>query len=226
MSYFNWTEKPPTLKAILESIVNFDNPTPVGLSKLAKLGRNKIFSFDYDLDESLFSREDFEVNILNHFIKRRIGFETVGAFKLELEVKINEILPQINMLIKTYSELVTYGLTNRVIRDKTETNNYNKNTTGSSSSDTTLDNKYSKLPQSRIQDIKDESYVSDYTLNNTNNTSNSNLTDESNDNLSLHEVVDRINGDEVLKSLKMIEETKNIYSLVFDELECLFYNLV
>lgn len=226
MSYFNWTEKPPTLKHILESIVNFDNSTPVGLSELAKLGRSKIFSFDYDLSEDLFTKEEFECSILNHFIKRRIGFETVGAFKLELEVKINEILPQINILIKTYKELNTYGLVNKEIRDKNELNYYTKNSTGSSTNNTEYDNRYSKTPQNRIEDVKDGSYVTDYTFNTTNNTNNSNLEDNANDDLSLHEVVEKLNGDSVLKSLQMIENTKNIYTIVFNELECLFYNLI
>lgn len=226
MSYFNWNEKPPTLKAILESIVNFDNPNPVGLSRLAKLGRDKIFSFDYDLDTTLFTKEDFEVNILNHYIDRRIGFETVGAFKLKLEVKINEILPQINLLVKTYSELINQGLVNKTIRTKTEDNSYNKSTTGGSEINSEYDNRFSDTPQNKISDVKDGTYTTNYTYNQTNTTNTSNLMDESSDDMSLEETIEKINGDEVLKSLKLIEDTKNIYTLVYKELECLFYNLV
>ena len=226
MGFFNWNEKPPTIKAILESIVNYGVDNPVGLSQLANLGHDKIFSFDYDLDESLFTKDSFEINILNHFIDRRIGYETVGAFKLKLQVKIMEILPVVNMLIKTYYELINQGLVNKTIRTKTENNLYSKDSNGNSTSNTEIENKFSDTPQNRINDIKNGSYASEYTNNTSNNKSSANSEDLSADDKSLTEEIEKINGDEVLKSLKLIKETKNIYSIVYAELECLFYNLL
>ena len=227
MGFFNWNEKPPTIKAILESIVNFNNENPVGLSHLAGLGHDKIFSFDYDLDESLFSKDSFEINILNNFMERRIGFDTIGAFKLKLQVKIIEILPQINMMIKTYSELLNQGLINKTIRTKSENNLYSKDTTGNSETNSEIENSFSDTPQNRINDIKSGSYASDFTFNKSNNKSNVKNEDLSSDDLSLTEEVEKINGDEVLKSIKTLsKEVKNIYTLVYDELEPLFYNLV
>ena len=227
MEFFNWNEKPPTIKAILESIVNHNNNNPVGLSHLAGLGHDKIFSFDYELDESLFSKDSFEINILNHFINRRIGFETIGAFKLKLQVKILEILPQINLMIKTYSEILNQGLINKTIRTKSENNLYSKDTTGNSEANSELENSFSDTPQNRISDIKSGSYASNFTYNKSNDKTKENVEDLSSDDLSLTEEVEKINGDEVLKSIKLISsETKNIFTLVYDELECLFYNLV
>lgn len=227
MGFFNWNEKPPTIKAILESIVNYNNDNPVGLSHLAGLGHDKIFSFDYDLDESLFSKESFEINILNNFMERRIGFETIGAFKLKLQVKILEIIPQVNMMIKTYSELLNQGLINKTIRTKSESNLYSKDTTGNSETNSELENSFSDTPQNRINDIKSGSYASDFTYNKSINESNTSVEDLSSDDLSLREEVEKINGDEVLKSIKTLsKETKNIFTLVYDELEPLFYNLV
>ena len=45
--------------------------------------------------EILFQRIDkdkFEIQILNHFLMRRIGSDTVTAFQIKLEDKLNSIL--------------------------------------------------------------------------------------------------------------------------------------
>ena len=87
---------PPTIYTILESIVNPDvdlnEPAPeVKIKDLAKAGRSTIFNFDYPLTSNI-TKEKFETMILNHFLQRRIGFETVTAFRIQLDVKLNEII--------------------------------------------------------------------------------------------------------------------------------------
>ena len=44
------------------------------------------------------SKAKFETMILNHFLQRRIGFETVTAFRIQLDVKLNEIMPLYNKM--------------------------------------------------------------------------------------------------------------------------------
>ncbi len=39
--------------------------------------------------------------ILNKFLTRRIGFDTVTAFKIQLNVKMNEIMPKFNKLFNS-----------------------------------------------------------------------------------------------------------------------------
>ena len=77
---WNDFDQPPTIYSLLNSYVNFENPEPVKISNLAKAGRAMFFDFDYPLAEG-WSKEDFETMILNHFMMRRIGYETVTAFK-------------------------------------------------------------------------------------------------------------------------------------------------
>ena len=224
--YFNWNEKPPELKHIMESIVNYDSDTIHGLSELAKLGRSKIFSFDYDLDESLFTKEEFECAIINNFIDRRIGYETVGAFKLKLEIKIKEIIPTINLMVATFNELKTNGLIDKEIRNKTENNNYLKEEKGSIGSTITSDNRYSNTPQNKINDVKSGDYLTDYTYNTNTNNTNNNINTSDNDNLDLHEEKIKINSKDTIDNLEIVKKINNIYSYTFKKLECLFYNLI
>ena len=74
---------PPTIYSLLNSYVNYDNPNPVKISNLASAGRNMFFDFNYTLTDKI-TKEDFEVMILNHFLMRRIGYDTVTAFKIAL----------------------------------------------------------------------------------------------------------------------------------------------
>ena len=62
----NNCEKPPTLYAILNSIVNYDKEDKTKIKDLAKEGREKIFDFDYPLSDKL-DKEEFECLILNKF---------------------------------------------------------------------------------------------------------------------------------------------------------------
>ena len=79
-------QKPPTLYEVLQSIVNGDkteDEEQVKIKDLAKYGRNTIFNFDYNLTDKV-TKESFETTILNHYLDRRIGFETVTLFRIKL----------------------------------------------------------------------------------------------------------------------------------------------
>ena len=91
------SSKPITIYALLQSICNFENDIEIKSKDLAKIGRSKIFDFDYPLSNKV-SKEDFECMILNHFMMRRIGYDTVTPFKIALNVKINEIMPVYNKM--------------------------------------------------------------------------------------------------------------------------------
>ena len=90
--------KPPTLYAIMNSIANYDAEEKTKIRNLAKATHEKIFDFDYPLSNKV-DKEEFECQILNHFIMRRIGQETFTAFQLFLENKLNEILPYYNIIV-------------------------------------------------------------------------------------------------------------------------------
>ena len=69
---------PPTIYALLNSYVNFSKEEPEKIKDLAKIGRTMFFDFDYPLSNKI-TKEQFETMILNHFLMRRIGYETVTA---------------------------------------------------------------------------------------------------------------------------------------------------
>lgn len=245
--------QPITLYALLEMLVNEGKEEKTSVRNLAKVGRTKIFDFEYPLSNYV-NKAEFETNILNHFIKRRIGYETPVDFLIHLETKMNEIMPFYNKMfdaLETYkineSEKTIHDLTsNRKVDNKstgtgTETQNGENTISNTSSTDTTVteDRRNSELPQSEIENVQNASYLTDYTLNN--NTSNSEDTSEStgtstntiNRQDSKNDNTDEKNNlhEETLKQdpkliFEYLEKMKNIYSLIYKDLDILFYQLI
>ena len=97
--------EPPTIYSILNSYVNFSKETPEKIKNLAKTGRAVIFDFDYPLTSNI-DKESFECMILNHFLMRRIGYETFTAFNIALNVKLNEIMPTYNIMYEKQKDIL------------------------------------------------------------------------------------------------------------------------
>lgn len=184
---------PPTLYSIMQSIVNYRKQDKTKMSDLAKESRATIFNFDYPLDESV-SRESFECMILNHFIQRRINFETMTMFNLQLNVKLNEIMPFYNKMFAASKnwELFEDGETTTRYYDTERTsdnkesnitdnksNSITNNTLdnrSTTSTSNTSDRRYSKLPNNDLQSVRDGKYVTEYNY----DSENANGTDTSN----------------------------------------------
>lgn len=221
--------EPPTVYAILNSMVNFDNPEPVKIKDLARVGRTKIFDFDYPLSTTL-DRADFETMILNHFIMRRINFDTVTAFKLQLYVKLNEIMPTYNKLLDAFNEWHIFQDGDITVRDLTDNKNgtNNINSTGTVNGTNTSDLRYSDTPQTALQDVRDGKYVSDYNYNTdtTENTSTNVTTGTNTDNTVLHEEVSHTPADKMKNYAEFLSARQNIYTMIFKDLDVLFYQLM
>lgn len=243
---------PPTLYSIMQSIVNFNNTDTVKISDLWQNARVKIFDFNYPLTQNL-SREIFEHNILNHYLMRRINYDTVTLFKIMLENKLNEIMPKYNMLWDSQInwDIFKSGTTTREYEDRTTSaNTTNSTSTGkndnTSSTDsnsivnmTNSDSK-SDVPQGLLDDVKNNQYVSeyDYTVNDsTSNTSGSSKTltnttntaenvTNSTDNKSIKETVTRTADNELDILLRYQSEYMNIWNMIYKDLDCLFYGLI
>lgn len=226
-------EKPPTVYSILESIVNFGEDDKQKIKDLAKYGRSTIFNFDYPLSEKI-TKEEFECMILNHYLMRRIGFDTVTAFRIQLNVKLNEIMPMYNKLFDLlydndlFGEITKRdGTDNRTIQNtSTSQNTVNNN----SSNETISDLRNSKLPQNKLSNVRDGSYVTDYNYNKTNSEdtseskgNSSNNTNGKDDNI-YHETISKVNMFDIYT--KFNSEIKHIYSLIFNDLDELFYSLI
>lgn len=233
--------KPPTVYAILNSICNFDAETQTKIVDLAKVGRTKIFNFDYPLSEKV-DKEKFECMILNHFLQRRINFQTITGFQIQLNVKLNEIMPLYN---KMFDSLDGWNIfedgekTTHDSRDDRTTNVENTaNNSLSSNSNTTSENisdlRYSKMPQNELQNIKDGKYITEYNYNQDNatntdestSTGSSSGTSNTKDNNILHEEWNRSPADKIAIYKEFQENLKSIYGMIFKDLECLFYGLV
>lgn len=227
---------PPTLYSILNSIVNFNSEEKVKISDLYIKGRSVIFDFDYDLSKNV-SRETFEKNILNHYLMRRINFETVTLFKIMLENKLNEILPKYNVLFDKLNEIDIFKA-NVHTRDYSESRNEtNTNTTELTSnltvkSDSNNETGFSDTPQSNIEDIKNNKYLTEFT--NNNNTSNSvnsgTTTNKGNgtntSGIEISETVTNSVDNEVDVLIRFQSDFNNVMTMIYKDLDCLFYGIV
>lgn len=233
--------KPPTVYAILNSICNFDVEKQTKIVDLAKVGRTKIFNFDYPLSDKV-DKEKFECMILNHFLQRRINFQTITGFQIQLNVKLNEIMPLYNKMFDSLDGWNIFEDGEKTTHDSTDDRTTNVENTAnnslSSNSNTTSENisdlRYSKMPQSELQNIKDGKYVTDYNYNQDNvtntdestSTGSSNGTSNTTDKNILHEEWNKSPADKIAIYKEFQENLKSIYGMIFKDLECLFYGLV
>ena len=217
-------DKPPTIYAILNSIVNGDKDEEdyIKIKNLAKEGRSYIFDFEYELSDTI-TKEYFETMILNHYLTRRIGFQTVTNFKIHLNVKINSIMQKYNSMFDALSKynLMDGDVTTREGFDNSETNSSNEN---SNTTNSTNDNRFSNTPENSIQDVQSGEYVTDYsyTQNNVSSSGEGESTGSSNRNY--EETVKHSNIAE--NYLKIQNQLNSIFDLIFKDLDSLFYSLV
>lgn len=230
-------DKPPTIYSILESIVNYGKDDKTKIKDLAKVGRSKIFDFDYPLSDKI-SKEEFECMILNHYITRRIGFDTPTLFKIQLNVKLNEIMPMYNKMFDSISgwdifkdgeKTTRYGTDNREINSTSNTENSLHNT---SNSENTSDRRYSDTPQNELDNVREGKYVTgyNYDTNNAKDKSDSNGTSQNttntNDDNTYNEIIEKTNANKIEILKQMQQEIKSIYSLIFKDLDDLFYSII
>ena len=239
----NNCDLPPTIYSILDSIVNFGKPEneKIKVPQLSENGRSTIFNFDYPLSSKV-DKEKFECMILNHFLQRRIGFETVTAFRIQLDVKLNEIMPLYNKMFDALEnweifndgEVTTRtGTDNRTSESTNNTSNQMSNHSTTSTADIS-DRRNSELPQNQLEDLRNGSYVTNYNYDtNTNNgedNSTSQGTSQAQNNGTdvneYNETIKRTPADKIAILKEMQENIKTIYSMIFKDLECLFYQLV
>ena len=205
--------KPPTIYAILNSIANYDNPEYTKIRDLSKVTHNKIFDFDYVLSDKV-NKDDFEIDILNHYLERRIGYDTVTSFQIHLENKLHEILPYYNTLFDALDNYKLFNDGEVIQRDLTS------DTDSTMNGSNVADMRYSKYPQNQLNDITQGIYVTDQnyntnTLNNTNNVDNE-----------THETITRSPTDKMMLYEKYLRTRNSIMSKIYKDLDVLFYQVV
>ena len=226
-------DEPPTIYALLNSYVNFANDTPAKIKDLANAGRALFFDFDYPLATGM-TKSEFECMILNHFIMRRIGYETVTAFKIALNVKLNEIMPMYNKLFESINgwNIFTDGeITDRTVTDSRTVNNTGTSSgTNNTTSSTTSDRRFSNTPQNALQDVRDGQYVTEYNYDTDGGTSNTTSL-ATNNNSSVEggnqtERIIRTPTDKMHLYTEFLRNRQNIYTMIFKDLDSLFYQIV
>lgn len=204
---------PPTIYRLLNSIVNFDAEEQTKIKNLAAAGREDIFDFEYPLSTHV-NKEDFEVMILNHFLMRRIGYDTLNAFKIALDVKMNEIMPMYNKMFDMLDGWDLFNDGERVVESGTNS------LTNETSSENISDRRYSDTPQNQLQNVRDGKYITDYNY----DTDNGSVTSESTGSDS--RTITRTPSDKMKLYKEFIENKKSIMTMIFEDLEPLFYGLV
>lgn len=208
---------PPTLLSLMNSICNFGAETKTNTYNLAKGSRSTIFDFEYPLSSHV-DKEDFEVMILNHYIHRRIGFETPTEFKIALNVKLNEIMPKYNKLFDVLDgwNILTDG------EVTTRSQSISGNNTVSVMNTNTSDRRNSNVPQNELADIQSGNYMTDYNYDTNTDTG----TTASNVSNSLMETISRSPSDKIKIYKEFMKDVDSIYTMIFKELDSLFYGLV
>lgn len=229
----NTNQKPPTIYSILNSYCNYGKSEfaddYIKPSELAKYGKGAIFDFDFPLSENV-NLDTFEEMILNKFMMRRISYETLTAFKIALNVKLNEIMPKYNKLFDASLNwnLFNDGETTTRTLNENRADNGTSKVTSSQTSNNTSDRRFSNVPQNQIQDIKNGTYMTDYNLDSDESSLNSTNNGETrtNGNTLVSETISRTPSDKFALYKEMLELEKNIYTMIFKDLSVLFYGLV
>ena len=206
--------RPPLIYDLMQSIVNFGAQEETKISNLASKARVRIFNFDYPLSNKV-DKAEFETMILNKFLMRRIAYETFTPWQIALNVKMNEIMPYYNKLFDSFEDWNLFKDGESYIKNIISERENNRDIENSAE----IDSRYSKLPQNEINNVKDGTYMTDYTLGQNKSNGKDNLTE--NGNVSEEFSKDVNNRIEIYN--KFLENRNKIMSNIFDDLEPLFY---
>lgn len=213
-----------------------------------------IFNFDFPIyDESY--RNVLCTKILKHYYTREIGAETVGLWKLWLDTKLNEIMPYYNQLYKSamieFNPMYDIDLTTEYLRsndgstdvtgESSENNSGNSGTIVVGNNESTTRNLFSDTPQGALDNVDNETYLTNATKisengNNSTNTDYEFNTDRVNNRTdktvakSTEEYMQTITGKSGGASYsKRLQEFRatflNIDTMIIGELKDLFMNL-
>lgn len=119
------------VRFICETLAGHDMSQGYGkVSEIIDNSWDKVFDFDFPIFDSAY-RSVLCKKILMHYYTREIGFETVGLWKLKLNMKMNEIMPYYNKLYA--SETYTFN----PLYDADYTKSHEGEDSGNSSDDST-----------------------------------------------------------------------------------------
>jgi len=216
---------PQTLYSIMNSICNFEAEEKTNIYDLASGARSTIFDFNYPLSTHV-NREEFEILILKHFIMRRIGFDTPTAFKIALEVKLNEIMPRYNKLFDLLDGWNLFNDGETITRVTSDSGSNSLNNIVNANNSSTSDRRNSNVPQNEIQDVRNGNYMTDYNYDTDASTGTTTSNSSGTNSNTTNETINRSPADKIKIYNEFIENKNNIYTMIFKDLDSLFYGLV
>lgn len=200
---------------------------------------NLVFNFDFPIyDEK--HRQELCTKILLHYYFREIGTETIGAWHIKLQMKMNEIMPYYNKLYQVLDENFSLSKTRESFRTLEHTgkndftgnvNTVNTNSSNVNNMDNTV-NKFLDTPQGGLDGILDTDYLTNATINDVNSTqniTNNSSGDTSTKNLNNDEYSDnehKYGNFDILENVEKYNSEKfNIDLAIINELNSLFMKL-
>lgn len=120
----------------------------------------QIFDFDFPVFDEAY-RKPLCMKILKHFYTREIGEEVYSLWKLRLNDRLNVIMPYYNKLYEAWAEefnpIFGVDITRKHVLNRDE------DTTGTQEAETTGNNTnrdlYSDTPQGSLQNVENETYL-------------------------------------------------------------------
>lgn len=177
--------------------------TGENLKEQIESAASKIFDFDYNIYNcnhiSNNFKSYFEKQFLQKYLQYEIGFETVELFKINLESKLNLLLPKYNLLFETFDKLAESNLIGE--REKTQRK------TGSKSA-------ASSLPEQMLSN----GTIGDFTNLGIADNSEISRSDESIEHL-------RDKGLASVNDINLMSEFYNLFNTFLDEFKILFMSL-
>lgn len=221
--------RPPILYDIMNSMVNFNNTTPYNWHQISAQASKKIFNFEYPLSTNV-NKEEFEEDILNNFINRRIGYETFTLFQIKLQTKLREIMPMYNKMFDALENWNIFKDGETETKESTDIRNTKTDTNlnQTSTTSTTEDNRYSELPENAIVNVQNGTYMTDYRYvkNDGNDTSEATTNSTSDDTNTYNEKRTKDVNNKVEVFSKFLESKNNIMSMIYKDLEVLFFQII
>lgn len=205
----------------LEKSVGYDESDSV-----IAVARPKIFSFEYPIFDVAY-KDTIETKIIRHFYTREICAETYGRWKMFLHERMVEIMPYYNKLYE--SELLEFNplYTTDLKREGNGNTNNTRTDNLKTSVNYTHKNRYSDTPQGSLQNIENNTYltnasIDDYTGDQAINTGTQN-------NIGKNDYFEHVYGYSGYNPSKLLKEFRetflNIDLMIIRELNDLFFNL-
>ena len=225
-----------------------------GVNEVIQSAVPHVFDFDFPIyDESY--RNVLCTKILKHYYTREIGAETVGLWKLWLDTRLNEIMPYYNQLYKSamieFNPMYDIDLSTEhsksfdgntdVTGNSSENYNGNSDTISVDKNNNTTRNLFSETPQGSLDNVENETYLTNATKIMDSGNSESSTGNEFNSDRVINRTDKTIakNTEEYMQSIKgktggasyskRLQEFRdtfiNIDKMIIDELKDLFLNL-